>query len=109
MKAPELPFPFFDDSKDWQITKTFSEETPKGYIYNHKRNKNNELISYEFHFHDAEADPYNCSCNGDDIEIDTQKYAHITLNESLLYDLLDIIHKFQNEKHKEENNLLKYK
>jgi hypothetical protein len=89
--------------------KTFCEETKKGDIYNHKRNKNNELINYEFYFHDAEADPYDCRCNVDGIEIDTRKYTHIFLNEDLLYNLLDVIHKFESEIHKEENNLLKYK
>mgnify|MGYP005644533639 CR=1 FL=1 len=109
MKAPVLPFPFFDDSKDWQIKKTFCEETKKGDVYNHKRNKNNQLINYEFYFHDAEADPYDCKCNVDGIEIDTRKYTHIFLNEDLLYNLLDVIHKFESEIHKEDNNLLKYK
>ena len=110
MKAPVLPFPFFDDSKDWEIEKTFVEETNKGGdIFNHKRNKNNELLSYDFYFHDVEADPYDCHCVEDEIEIDTRNYTHITLNQDLLYNLISVLNDFSSEKYNEKNNLLKYK
>ena len=96
----------FKPIKEYLVVKeNYSKKNPVKNIYSKKQNNHNCINKYDFHFHDVECDPIICNISVDGLEINTENYKHILLDEYMIHRLFCLLQEFNSEFEFGEKNI----
>lgn len=88
-----------------EVDENYAKEEPVKNIYSKKQSEYNCINEYDFHFHDVECDPIICNISVDGLQINTEDYKHILLDEYMIHRLWCLLQEFQSELEIGEKNV----